>query len=258
MAPRGIVAGATASAFGLQLAGAGIQGAEKILPIVFVTIFATVIVYGLTGPLVARRLRVAGRQGTFVLIVGGHQVARAIGTALKDAGIGVRLWAGPSKQPAAKAAGLDADRGRILLDSLSREAELEEVTDALLLSDSDDFNALAAADLRGDLGHGHVYRVAPDPHEPDLLPPTSDADILGARALSLAELDRQVAAGAGFVQTTVNGREPSGLSTPPSLLFVLAANGVMRAATSGRRPATRAGDTVISLVAAGTAQSRDP
>ena len=34
--------------------------------------------------------------------------------------------------------------------SLSREAELEEITDALLMSRSDDFNALAAAELRGD------------------------------------------------------------------------------------------------------------
>ena len=51
----------------------------------------------------------------------------------------------------------------MLIDSLNREAELEEVTDALLLSRSDDFNAIAALDLRGDLGHGHVYRIAPIP-----------------------------------------------------------------------------------------------
>lgn len=54
MAPRGIVAGATASAFGLQLASAGVQSAGKILPIVFVAIFATVLIYGLTGTPVAR------------------------------------------------------------------------------------------------------------------------------------------------------------------------------------------------------------
>jgi NhaP-type Na+/H+ or K+/H+ antiporter len=83
MAPRGIVAGATASPFGLQLAAAGIHGANKILPIVFVAIFATVVVYGLSGTLVARRLGVAGAKGTLVLIVGGHDLARAIGSALK-------------------------------------------------------------------------------------------------------------------------------------------------------------------------------
>src|SRR5262249_13156315 len=38
MAPRGIVAGATASAFGLQLQTLGVQGADKVLPVVFVVI----------------------------------------------------------------------------------------------------------------------------------------------------------------------------------------------------------------------------
>src|SRR5262249_52692909 len=42
MAPRGIVAGATASAFGPSLASKGVAGADKILPIVFVAIFGTV------------------------------------------------------------------------------------------------------------------------------------------------------------------------------------------------------------------------
>src|SRR5919109_1803138 len=57
MAPRGIVAGATASAFGLQLAQEGVPGAEKVLPIAFVAIFGTVVLYGLTGAAVAQRLR---------------------------------------------------------------------------------------------------------------------------------------------------------------------------------------------------------
>jgi hypothetical protein len=52
---------------------------------------------------------------------------------------------------------------RLMVDAVNREAELEEITDALLLTGSDDFNALVAAELRRDLGHEHVYRVAPDP-----------------------------------------------------------------------------------------------
>jgi NhaP-type Na+/H+ or K+/H+ antiporter len=248
MAPRGIVAGATASAFGLQLASAGIQGANKILPIVFVVIFATVVIYGLSGPLVARRLGVAGAQGTLVLIIGGHEPARTIAAALKDAGAGVRLWAGPSAQPAARAAGLDADSGRILVDSLSREAELEEVTDALLLSRSDDFNALAAIELRGDLGSGHVYRIAPEPDEPDLVAPPSTADILGPKALTLGELTRRMANGARFVRTTMDGDKGSDLTSQPDLLFLVGADGAMRAAVKHSDLTPRDGDTLVGLV----------
>jgi NhaP-type Na+/H+ or K+/H+ antiporter len=248
MAPRGIVAGATASAFGLQLASTGIQGANKILPIVFVVIFGTVVVYGLTGPLMAKRLDLAGARGTLVLIVGGHEPARAIGAALKDAGVGVRLWAGPSAQRAARAAGLDADRGRILVDSLGREAELEEVSDALLLSRSDDFNALAAAELRDDLGHGHVYRIAPEPGEPDLAAPATADDILGPKGLTLAELTRRLSDGARFVLTTVDGDGRAPLGTGRDLLFIVGAGGGMRVAIEHGRLTPRPGDTLVRLV----------
>ena len=67
MAPRGIVAGATASAFGPQLEKAEIAGAGDILPIVFVAIFGTVVLYGLTAAPVARRLGVAGEGRARVL-----------------------------------------------------------------------------------------------------------------------------------------------------------------------------------------------
>ena len=62
MAPRGIVAGATASAFGLQLAQKGTAGADDVLPIVFAAIFGTVVLYGLTAPLAARALGLAGKE----------------------------------------------------------------------------------------------------------------------------------------------------------------------------------------------------
>ena len=48
MAPRGIVAAATASTFGAGLGAKGIGGAAKILPATFLVIVATVTLYGLT------------------------------------------------------------------------------------------------------------------------------------------------------------------------------------------------------------------
>ncbi|MCE3267712.1 MAG: sodium:proton exchanger [Solirubrobacterales bacterium] len=49
LAPRGIVAAATASAFGLQLTQAGVAGADQVLPIAFIAMFGTVLLYGLTA-----------------------------------------------------------------------------------------------------------------------------------------------------------------------------------------------------------------
>jgi NhaP-type Na+/H+ or K+/H+ antiporter len=249
MAPRGIVAGATASAFGPQLASEGVAGADHVLPIVFVAIFGTVVLYGLTAPPIARLLGVAGTGEPRVLVVSGHPWARDLAAALKSSGLAVRMWVGPAgDRAAARAAGLEAERGRMIVDAVGREAELEEITDALLLTRSDDFNALAAAQLRSRLGHGHVFRVAPDPEDPDLLPPSAEAGILGDAALTFAELDRRFAAGARFVTRDGDGRPASAGGGPADVpLFALSADGRLTVATDGLPLDARAGARLIVL-----------
>jgi hypothetical protein len=252
MAPRGIVAGATASAFGPELAEQGVAGADKVLPIVFVAIFGTVVVYGLTATPVARLLGVAGAARMLVLIVSGHRWAREIAAALKRSGVAVRMWVGPADhRTAARDAGLDADRGRMMLDAVSREAELEEVTEALLLTRSDDFNTLAAAELRDELGHQHVFRVAPHPDAPDLLPPSREAGILGDRSLTVGELDRQFAAGAQIMTRNADQLLRAEGTQTEVPLFAVTHEGRLSIAADGRPPDVRSGDTVIVLVLAG-------
>jgi NhaP-type Na+/H+ or K+/H+ antiporter len=248
MAPRGIVAGAAASAFGPELARNGVAGAGMILPIVFVAIFGTVVVYGLTATAVARTLGVAGMGRTLVLVVGGHSWAREIATALERSGVAVRMWVGPvAQQTAAREAGLDADRGRIMVDAINRETELEEVTDAMLLTHSDDFNTLCAAELRDELGHGHVYRIAPQPGEPDLLPPSREAGILGDRSLTFAELDERFAAGARIVTWNAGQPSPAEGAHTRVPLFAVTPDGRLSIAADDRPPRERPGDTVVGL-----------
>ena len=218
MAPRGIVAGASASAFGVTLQQRGVAGAELILPVVFVVIFATVVLYGLTAVPVARRLGVAGAEGVVALVVGGHDWALEVAGAVKRAGAGVRVWTGDAgEQEAARAVGLEADRGRMMVDAVTREAELDEVTDALLLTRSDDFNALAAEELRVELGHQHVQRLAPDPDAPVLVPPHHETGLLP----SYAEMSERFADGAQLVAETRKGTirlffvEAEGAHPPP-------------------------------------------
>jgi len=243
MAPRGIIAGATAAAFGPKLAAQGVEGADKVLPLVFVAIFGTVVVYGLTATPIARLLGVAGVGRELVLIVGGHPWAREIASALKRSGVAVRLWVGPVEdQTAARDAGFAADRGRIMIDAISREEELEEVTDALLLTRSDDFNTLGAAELRDELGHRHVFRVAPHPEEPDLFPPSREIGILGDRSLTFAELDRRFADGA----RVVTGRAGDAANGTP--LFAVRPDGRLTIAADGRPLEPDSGDRVIALV----------
>jgi hypothetical protein len=47
----------------------------------------------------------------------------------------------------------------VLAGWVSREAALEEITDVLLMTDSDYVNALAAVELHQELGPDHIYRL---------------------------------------------------------------------------------------------------
>jgi NhaP-type Na+/H+ or K+/H+ antiporter len=58
--PRGIVVAATASAFQLTLVEAGVEDADQIVPVCFLVIAATVLVYGLGARPVARALGLTG------------------------------------------------------------------------------------------------------------------------------------------------------------------------------------------------------
>ena len=249
MAPRGIVAAATASAFGLSLTRADVAGAEQILPIAFVVIFGTVCLYGLTAAPVARLLGVAGKGGQVVLVVGGHGWALALAQALKKAGLEVRLWTGrPGEQAAARAAGLDSGSARLGGDVESREEELEEVSEALLLTESDDFNALAAFELRRELGSDRVFRLPSEEPALDLVPTYAEGGILFADDLTFSELARRFDAGARIVERRVEGDSdtgPEGEDLTP--LFLVSGSGDLRVGTAGAPLDASTGDTIICL-----------
>ena len=243
LAPRGIVAAATASAFGLQLAQAGVPGADDILPIAFIAIFGTVVLYGLTAAPFARLLGLVGAGGRVVLVVGGNEWARAIAQALKSAGLGVRLWTGRAdEQVAAREAGLAAGNARLAADVASREEELEEITDALLMTESDDFNALAAFELRQQLGRDHVYRLSAKGDLLDLVPAYAEGRILFDEDATYAEMTRRFDAGAQLV-------ELAGDRDHVTPLFVLTERGDLTIVTAGVRAEVSAGDTIIGLAA---------
>jgi NhaP-type Na+/H+ or K+/H+ antiporter len=246
LAPRGIVAGATASAFGPELAKLGVGGAGKVLPITFVAIFGTVIVYGLTAAPVARRLHVVSVRANVVLVVGGHPWALSIASALKRAGLQVRVWTGRAEeQAAARADGLDAGQGQLGVDLATREIELEGITDALLLTESDDFNALAAFELRQELGHDHVHQLAARGELLNATPGYAQGRTLFDEDISYLELQRRFEAGERAVTLSSDAlRRPHAGGT---LLFVVSSEGELRVATASDPLQPASGDAAIWL-----------
>ncbi|HYJ69488.1 MAG TPA: cation:proton antiporter [Nocardioidaceae bacterium] len=256
MAPRGIVAASTASAFGATLVSEDIPGAEDILPATFLTIVMTVTLYGLTAGPVARALGVLRPSHARPLVVGGDPWAIDMGRALKDAGMDVLMWAGMDDQrDAIRRAGLSVAPGELLAAATGRRAQLEGISQVLLLTAEDDFNALASAVLPGSLA-GPVYRVAAPHHSHGVVAPYTGGEVLFDEALTRSALSRLYDEGARI--RIVSGERP--LPDGESALFVIREDRRLAPVTTHGRPQAEPGDSLVILdnpVARTTTSSTD-
>jgi NhaP-type Na+/H+ or K+/H+ antiporter len=254
MAPRGIVAAATASTFAAGLVAKGIGGADKILPATFVVIVATVTLYGLTAVPAARRLGVARPGRTRPLLVGGSAWVVDLGRALKSAGLEVVMWAGLDQQrEQIRRAGLELAPGELLAAATGRGARLEGITAVLLLTDEDDFNALASV-LLTETVEGHVYRLAPPQLSHGVVAPYTTGHILFATGMTRPAVTARYQDGARIVVHGADGVLPAG----QDLLFVVRADGQLTAVTQTSTPAPEPGDILVSLGPVLAAQPADP
>ena len=250
MAPRGIVAAATASTFGAGLAAKGIGGAAKILPATFLVIVATVTLYGLTAAPVARRLRVGRPDRTRPLLVGGDAWVIDLGLALRSAGLEVLMWAAlDGQREQISQAGLELAPGELLAAATGRGARLEGITAVLLLTDEDDFNALAAVLLPTSVD-GRVYRLAPQRPSHGVVAPYTGGEILFSKDLTRRAVTDRYAGGARITVQRADGAPAAAHDTPfagHDLLFLVRADGHLAAVTQDDTPVPRAGDTMVSL-----------
>ena len=250
MAPRGIVAAATASTFGAGLAAKGIGGAAKILPATFLVIVATVTLYGLTAAPVARRLRVGRPDRTRPLLVGGDAWVIDLGLALRSAGLEVLMWAAlDGQREQISQAGLELAPGELLAAATGRGARLEGITAVLLLTDEDDFNALAAVLLPTSVD-GRVYRLAPQRPSHGVVAPYTGGEILFRKDLTRRAVTDRYADGARITVQRADGAPAAAHDTPfagHDLLFLVRADGHLAAVTQDDTPVPRAGDTMVSL-----------
>jgi hypothetical protein len=248
MAPRGIVAAATASTFGAELAAQHIGGASKILPVTFLVIVATVALYGLTAVPVARRLDVTRPARSRPLLVGGDPWVIDLARALRAAGLEVLMWAPSGDQRTQiQQAALELAPGEQLASAIGQGTELEGVTAVLLLTGEDHYNALAATTLAGDSGTP-VYRLAPSS---GATAPYIPGEILFAPALTRPALTARYTAGARITTRLPDGEIPPATD----LLFLINPEGTLIPATASCRPDPQPGDTLVLL---GPERKRNP
>lgn len=160
MAPRGIVAAAVSSIFSIRLVEQGKEDAALLPTITFIVIVGTVLVYGLTAKLVARRLDLAEPTPKGLLIVGATTWARALARELIAQKVPVMMidsnWLAIST---ARMDGLRTYYGSALSDRAMGEMDLSGIGQCLALTPNDETNALISMRYSGLFGRGKVYQL---------------------------------------------------------------------------------------------------
>ena len=179
IAPRGIVAAATAAVFALRLQEQSKESqalhthpyltdleylqADLLVPLTFMVIIGTVVLQSLTSRFIALRLGVSEPEAKGILVVGANGVGRQIAVALRDCGFEV-LMADTSwgHIRAARMDGLNTYFGNIVSEHADQHLELIGIGHLLALSEYPELNQLACQRYRTEFGRQAIYSI---PHE---------------------------------------------------------------------------------------------
>ena len=253
LAPRGIVAAAVASVFALRLGDAG----EMLVPLTFLVIVVTVVVYGLTAGPLAYRLKLADPNPQGFLLASAHPGARAIAETLQTAGVRVLMVDSNRAHTAqARLEGLEAVNASILSEQALEGLDLGGLGRFLALTSNSEVNSLAALHFSQVFGRSEVYQLPPDGL--DRSRTGTDTRNLHGRLLfqldaTYEHLDERFARGAAVKKTTLSPefdyeafRILHGDNALP--LFIGREDGSLTVCTVGQTYKFEPGHTLIALV----------
>lgn len=253
MAPRGIVAASVASVFAFQLSASGVEGAELLVPIVFLVIVITVIFYGLSAGPVARRLGLAERDPQGILFVGASPFSRELAVQLQKYGLRTLLLDSNYRNITdCRMDGLQAHHGNALLEETLEGVDLGGIGRMIALTNNDEVNALAALRFPDLFGRSEVYQLPSAGGVSYKIPSHLRGRILFGAEMTFDFLEEQIMQGATVKGTSLTssftyddyltqnaGAFPLGLITPGGRLTFF---------TADIQPHPRAGQTIVSLV----------
>ncbi|MEZ5170785.1 MAG: cation:proton antiporter [Acidimicrobiia bacterium] len=217
MAPRGIVAAATASLFTLQIEDNG-KHFDDLVPITFAVIIGTAVVYGLSAYPVARLLGVSRGRPQGIVLVGRRPWLLSLASELSSAGVDLGVVATGAYDLEAEIEGFEIYTGPLTEEAMAEV--LDGKSHVLVASDNDEHNLLAARICIDVIGRSGVFVL-----------PHSDLDVREAREpfsarASQEHLENLVSRGAtfttlddeGFVARAEDGRMAAVLIGPDGSL----------------------------------------
>ncbi|GAB4183098.1 MAG: sodium:proton antiporter [Wenzhouxiangellaceae bacterium] len=160
IAPRGIVAAATAGLFGPGMIEAGYADAELLLPTVFTVIMVTVLAHGLTLGRYSQKLKLAAPADNGLLIVGASPWSAALAKALRNAQVEVLLVDGVwSRLKTARLAGVPVYYGEILSEHARDWVATQHLNIVLCATRNDFYNALVCKAQARQFGHHRCFQL---------------------------------------------------------------------------------------------------
>ena len=179
IAPRGIVAAATAAVFALRLqehakaaenmpplqaslflSDLEYLQADLLVPLTFMVIIGTVILQSVTARFIACRLGVAEPEAKGILLVGANTFGRRLAVALRDCGFDVLVadtsW---GHIRAARMEGLQTYFGNIVSEHADQHLELIGIGHMLAVSEYQEINQLACQRYRSEFGRQAIYAI---------------------------------------------------------------------------------------------------
>lgn len=161
IAPRGIVAAATASIFGPALVEAGHTEAAILMPLVFLVILVTVIAHGTSLAPLARRLGLAAEDENGLLIVGATAWTRELAGTLKSLDVDLLVVDGSwQRLKPFRMDGIRTYYGEILSEHAEHELQDEHLSFLLAATDNHYYNALVCKALGHRFGHHRSFQLA--------------------------------------------------------------------------------------------------
>ena len=260
VAPRGIVAAAVASVFGLKLASLNEEvfaKAELLAPVTFLVILGTVTLCGLgAGPL-ARKLKLADADPQGILFAGASQWVREIAFALTKFDIRVvMIDTNYGNVAAARIEGLEAKCGNILSEKMKEEQDLAGIGHFMAVTASDEVNTLATKEYMHSFSSANIFQLPPNEKAQgrwQSIPENRRGRSLFSPSIGHSKLDALFAAGATIKTTLLTDsftmkefKETHGEQA--IVLFCLDADRKLRVRTAGSAFEPESGETVVAVI----------
>ncbi|MEM8937109.1 MAG: sodium:proton antiporter [Pseudomonadota bacterium] len=160
IAPRGVVAVAVSSFFGVALVEEGYAEGAMLIPLAFAMVFTTVIAHGFSIAPLAKSLGLASRERPGVLIVGASPWSVQLAETVRDLEVPVLVAdASFRRLRPARLADIPTYYGEILSEVTEHHLDLRRFGYVLAVSGNEAHNALVATDLGPELGRAAIFQV---------------------------------------------------------------------------------------------------